>query len=424
MMEALAIAKIEELKKSRCNYKKVITPIDALLTELYINIQHTSRRNRRNKELMHKTTDTTKGGIYMLINPDSKHRYIGQTNNFERRKREHYNEIRKAMEGNKTDNKYKRMQKVPYQGMWLMLILYTDDNEYVAKEEYRRKAERKRLETDYINRIRPTLNTMDTIYHNKINTNKNNTKKKGKNRKRYAINNVKPTSPTKYHIVKNKRKYLTINSIQKLYPLHEKLKIKIVKGNKDLSRWEEIKHDKSLYEIKTKVKKMRHGETAIIKLNSREETKPNAVEIMLANATIKALWQIPNNLLETAYKTRKYRWKINKHTKTRTELRAYKREIQKICKSRFGVRPNEKLNIPVMFHSDKATQERIVRFAKNTMKHKMRKVPKFITKSIKIKTYIKREKTIGEHLINMRKYSLEYDVKKRPRCMCWHPIFK
>ena len=68
--------------------------------------------------------------------------------------------------------------------------------------------------------------------------------------------------------------------------------------------------------------------------------KPSATEIMFSNIKLKELWEIPNDLLETAYKARKYRWKNHKKTTPKSVLKEYKREIKKICKQRFDVKRN------------------------------------------------------------------------------------
>merc|ERR1711871_181412 len=168
---------------------------------------------------MNSTTDE-KSGIYMLVHPNSKHRYIGQTSNFKRRKREHWAELAKAMKGNKCDKKYRQMIKTPTPGLWIMAKLYVENHKYVKKAEYSRRVERKRLEKDYIARLRPTLNTMDTYSNNRPK------KEKRKNRKGTKRHKgTKKLTYTKYVIKKDKRIYTTLNSIQKLYPLHERLHI-------------------------------------------------------------------------------------------------------------------------------------------------------------------------------------------------------
>ena len=134
-MNALGQKKTEELKKPRCQFKRKINVIDEILETLYMFYKNT-RRNKENVELMdmNSTTDDN-SGIYMIVHPNSKHRYIGQTSNFKRRKREHWTELAKAMKGNKCDKKYRQMIKTPTPGLWIMIKLYVEKYKYVKKKE-------------------------------------------------------------------------------------------------------------------------------------------------------------------------------------------------------------------------------------------------------------------------------------------------
>ena len=93
---ALGIKKTNEIRKQRTDFKFRIHPIDNLLTQLYLNTEHETRRNHENVRLVTEediSTTDNQGGIYMLVHPESKYRYIGQTQHFKKRKEQHWTEL-------------------------------------------------------------------------------------------------------------------------------------------------------------------------------------------------------------------------------------------------------------------------------------------------------------------------------------------
>jgi hypothetical protein len=50
-------------------------------------------------------------------------------------------------------------------------------------------------------------------------------------------------------------------------------------------------------------------------------------------------------------------------------------------------------------------------------------LPSFIKNTICIRAFVKKENTIGEELINMRKHSAAYSENENPTCLCYHPVF-
>ncbi len=357
----------------------------------------------------------------MLVHPKSKHRYIGHTQNFRKRKEQHWTELGKVLHGRKTDKKYRQMMKAPDPGCWIMLKLYIQEGDYVVKLAHRRRIERERLERDYIQRIRPTLNTMDI--HKGTSTNmKRKTKKKWNNRRKNDKIR-KPTEYTTFTVKKDKRVFLTLNSIAKVYPLHEKLTIEIKKGKKDLTRYEAIRHDPEIYKVNRIVKEIKTSETRKLKLKERHEKEPNRTEQMFTNIEIKELWNLPNDLLEKAYRARKNRWQNRKNSDGRSELRKYRTELRKICKNRFGRQPNEMIHFESMYHPDPYTQKRIMEYGRRMIEKTISHIPGFIRETIRIRAFVQKENTMGDELINMRKHSAQYDEKEQPTCLCYHPIF-
>ena len=144
---------------------------------------------------------------------------------------------------------------------------------------------------------------------------------------------------------------------------------------------------------------------------------------MFTNIELKELWNLPNELLETAYKARKIRWQCRKNSESRTELRKYKTELRKICKNRYGRQPNERIQIENMYHPDPHTQKKIAEYGRRLVEKTIKQLPSFIKNTICIRAFVKKENTIGEELINMRKHSAAYSENENPTCLCYHPVF-
>ena len=86
----------------------------------------------------------------------------------------------------------------------------------------------------------------------------------------------------------------------------------------------------------------------------------------------------------------------------------------------------QRLQIP--YHPNVKAQINIKHFVQSTIAkvfNKCTNIPAFIRKNINIrrKITIKKSKTIGDIIINMRKFSAKFDLYNTPKCLCHHTIF-
>merc|ERR1711871_1012829 len=97
--------------------------------------------------------------------------------------------------------------------------------------------------------------------------------KKSKRRKRERRKKTSKSTITTYVVTKDKREFTTLNSIYNIYPKHERLKIKIRKGTKDMTNYRALAKDETMMELKKHVKQQSVYTTSKIKLKRRTEKK-------------------------------------------------------------------------------------------------------------------------------------------------------
>ena len=102
-----------------------------------MTFEGTTKRAKENIALIKGATKDKKttGGIYMIIHPKSRHRYVGQTENLQRRRREHWAGLKNEInnKGNEMKRLYNTMNKQTDSGMWMFLVLRYDDREYAHR---------------------------------------------------------------------------------------------------------------------------------------------------------------------------------------------------------------------------------------------------------------------------------------------------
>ncbi|MBT4941639.1 MAG: hypothetical protein HON29_01230, partial [Candidatus Magasanikbacteria bacterium] len=125
--------------------------------------------------------------------------------------------------------------------------------------------------------------------------------------------------------------------------------------------------------------------------------------------------------LEQIWRHRKQRWQQDKEN-TEVREKETKKELKKILRTRYGVSPGDTQYIGIPYNPSEQQQRTMKQVITKEWEKAYQTTPNFITKTIKKRFHIKKNPTIGEILINMRKYAKNHGEK--PTCMCKHEVFK
>jgi hypothetical protein len=425
------------MKEDRTRYKEEVNKIDALQIATYLMaFSGTTKRAKENIEIISNATKErpTPGGIYMMIHPRSRHRYIGQTADFNRRRREHYTGLKNEIKNKPNEMKrlYKQMNRTPDSGQWMFIIVKHDEKNYIHNERYKSSVERKRMEKHYITKLRPTLNYLErytteriTEKKKKRRSNKRKNKRKNSNRIADSVTAMDTITESReftiFEVVKTKRRYTTLNSVINLYPKDEKFKIKIRKGLRDITNYRSD-HQSCIRHIQKIVQTMNVGEKQVIKMKEREDDEvPTKKVQQLLQKTATELWTLKTKKLETIWKNRKTKWKTEKEGNV-IKPKETKKTLKKIIRTRYGIGIGETKYIGIPYLPSKIQQRRLQTIVNREWTDAHKNFPKFIIKTVKRRYHIKKNKTIGEELINMRKHAKNYGEK--PKCKCDHEIFQ